>query len=49
MVMLLGWLGRGFSRLGAARAKAAAGGGGEPGPGGAGSPMGLLLALTQAA
>jgi hypothetical protein len=48
MVMILGWLGRGFGRLGGTRVK------GPsvptvPGPGGAGSPMGLLLALTQAA
>jgi hypothetical protein len=45
MAMLFGLLGRGFGRLGAARGKggAAAGGGG-----GAGSPIGLLLILTQA-
>jgi hypothetical protein len=48
MVMLLGWLGRGFGRLGAVRVKGA-GQAPAPGPGGAGSPMGLLLALTQAA
>lgn len=44
MAMMFGWLGRGFSRLGAASGKGKASGGAST----AGQPIGLLLILTKA-
>lgn len=45
--MKFGGMGKDFGHMGSENPRKVAAGGGGPGPGGTGSPVGLLLALTN--